>query len=97
MNALDEILANVSTVNEMVIEISTASKEQSIGVQEINKAMSEMDRVTQSNSYIAQESSKASQDLQSQAVRLNNLVKELTSILGSKNDSRENVIDKEAS
>jgi methyl-accepting chemotaxis protein len=86
MNALDEILSKVSAVNNMVGEISTASVEQSTGIREVNKAMSEMDQVTQSNSSIAQESSRSAQELQSQATRLNNLVKDLSLILGNKSE-----------
>lgn len=82
--ALTEILANVSSVNEMIKEISVASQEQDTGVREVNKAMSELDQVTQSNSGIAQDSSKAASTLQSQADRLNALVNELTGIVGGK-------------
>lgn len=81
-HALDDILSNVSTMNEMVREISTASQEQAAGVREVNKAMSELDEVTQSNSNVAQESSKAANNLQSQADRLNQLVFQLTGLLG---------------
>lgn len=87
--SLDEILANVSSVNEMVREISNASHEQSTGVREVNKAMSELDQVTQSNSTIAQESSHTANELKSQADRLNSLVAELTFLVeghGSKNE-----------
>lgn len=82
--ALEEILANVSSVNEVVREISTASQEQSTGVREVNKAMSELDQVTQSNSGIAQDSSKAATGLNTQADRLNSLVAELTKMVGGK-------------
>ena len=75
--ALDEILQNVSSVNEMVREISTASQEQSTGVREVNKAMSELDLVTHANSDTAQKSSVAAKDLKSQSERLNALVEEL--------------------
>lgn len=80
--ALDEILVNVSSVNEMVREISTASQEQSTGVIEVNKAMSELDQVTQSNSGIAHDSSKSANGLSQQAERLNFFVSELTRISG---------------
>jgi methyl-accepting chemotaxis protein len=55
--SLDEILLNVSSVNDMVKEISTASQEQSTGVNEVNITMTELDHLTQSNSGIALESS----------------------------------------
>ncbi len=79
--ALDEILVNVSTVNEMVCEIATASKEQSQGVTEVNKAMSELDQVTQSNSASAMESSHSAGELKFQAEKLNQLIDELRGLV----------------
>jgi hypothetical protein len=76
-DSLDEILVNVSSVNEMVREISTASQEQSTGVIEINKAMSELDLVTQSNSGIALDSSKFANNLNAQLSSINTLVDQL--------------------
>jgi len=76
-DSLDEILVNVSSVNEMVREISTASQEQSTGVIEINKAMSELDLVTQSNSGIALDSSKFANNLNAQLASINTLVDQL--------------------
>jgi methyl-accepting chemotaxis protein len=83
--ALDEILSNVSSVNDLVREISTASKEQSSGVKEVNKAMSELDQVTQANTSVAHESSDTAKDLKSQADRLNSLVEELTILVNGEN------------
>ncbi len=80
--SLDEILVNVSSVNEMVREISTASQEQSTGVIEINKAMSELDLVTQSNSSIAHDSSKFANNLNEQLAHINVLVADLGKISG---------------
>lgn len=77
-SSLDEILKHVSSVNEMVIEISTASQEQSSGVREVNKAMSELDLVTQSNTSVAQDSSLTAQNLKTQSERLHNLVEKLS-------------------
>jgi len=79
--ALDEILVGISSVNEMVREISNASHEQSAGVREINKAMSELDQVTQGNSSVAQESSQTASGLKSQAERLSHLVFDLTKLV----------------
>lgn len=83
--ALDEILSNVSSVNEMVREISVASHEQSTGVREVNKAMSELDLVTQTNSTIAQESSETAQDLKLQSNRLGKLILDLTLMVEGSN------------
>lgn len=86
-DSLDEILVNVSSVNEMVREISTASQEQSTGVIEINKAMSELDLVTQSNSGIALDSSKFAQNLNEQIANITSLVTQLAAISGGSTPS----------
>jgi methyl-accepting chemotaxis protein len=80
-------LQNVSSVNEMVREISTASQEQSTGVREVNKAMSELDLVTHANSDTAQKSSVAAKDLKSQSERLNALVEELNILVEGESTS----------
>lgn len=72
--SLDEILVNVSSVNSMVKEIANASKEQSTGIIEINRAMSELDQVTQSNATIAVESLKSASDLQLRAKKIKELL-----------------------
>ena len=77
-NALDEILINVSSMNDMVREISVASQEQSTGVREVNKAMSELDQVTRTNSDVAHASSATASDLKQEADRLAVIVSQLT-------------------
>ena len=85
--ALDEILSNVSMVNEMVKEISTASQEQSTGVREVNKAMSQLDQVTQQNSSSSQDSSRAASDLNNQVNQLHHIVSELSIIVEGESGS----------
>jgi methyl-accepting chemotaxis protein len=75
--SLDEIMRNVSSVGEMVREISTASREQSTGVREITKAMSELDQVTQANTASSNDASHTAKELQVQAERLNGFVQQL--------------------
>ncbi len=91
--ALDEILVNVSSVNEMVREIATASQEQSQGVIEVNKAMSELDQVTQSNSASAMESSHSAGELKFQAEQLNQLIDELRSLVAGELSSQKQTFD----
>lgn len=85
--SLDEILLNVSEVNELLKEISTASSEQSSGIGEVNKAMIELDQVTQQNSTSANQSSQAAGDLNLQVERLNTVVTELTRFVDGKSDT----------
>jgi len=74
---IEEILKNVSAVGEMVSEIATASDEQAQGVAEINKAMNQMDQVTQQNASASQEASSAAEDLTQQADALREMVRGL--------------------
>lgn len=82
--ALDEIIRNVSSVSEMVREISTASREQSTGVREITKAMSELDQVTQANTSSSNDASQTARELQAQAEQLNGFVQELATLVYGK-------------
>lgn len=79
--ALDEILKHASSVNDLVSEISVASKEQAQGVEEVNKAMSQLDQVTQQNTSVAQESAQMSARLNTQAVQLRGFVHELETVV----------------
>ncbi|WP_417694010.1 methyl-accepting chemotaxis protein [Roseibium sp.] len=64
---LDEIVNSVKKVADIVSEIAAASREQSTGVEEINKAVSQMDEMTQQNSSLVEENAAACRMLQSQA------------------------------
>src|SRR5208282_1910474 len=46
---LNEIVGSVKRVTDIVTEIAAASQEQSVGVEQVNKAMAQMDQVTQTN------------------------------------------------
>lgn len=68
-------------VNSLVGEIASASKEQAVGIEHLNGAMLEIDRVVQQNAANAQESASAATQLQAQAERLQDIVREVTSLL----------------
>jgi hypothetical protein len=65
----------------VVTEVSSASKEQSRGVQQISQAVAQMDQVTQSNAANAEENAAASEELSSQAVSLGGTVAALTALV----------------
>lgn len=54
---LNDIVTSVKRVSDIVCEIAAASKEQLTGVEQVNKAMSQMDRVTQANAAQTEEMS----------------------------------------
>ncbi|MBK7960167.1 MAG: methyl-accepting chemotaxis protein [Bdellovibrionales bacterium] len=78
---LDEIVVGVTHVGTMVGEISNASQQQAQGIQEINKAMSELDTVAQQNNLASQQSSVAATDLQGQVDRLKEVVHVLNGVV----------------
>lgn len=72
---LQGIVGSVKSVTDIVADIAVASQEQSIGVEQVNRAMSQMDQVTQSNSAHTEELSATAQALSVQSVHLLNLMK----------------------
>ena len=66
-SSLGEIVRSINHVADIVAEIAAASKEQSTGVEEINKAVVQMDQMTQQNAALVEESAAASRTLQEEA------------------------------
>ena len=69
-------------VGELVAEISAASEEQARGIDQVNIAVSEMDKVTQSNAANAEESASASEEMAAQAGQMQEMVGELVALVG---------------
>ena len=68
---LEQIVTAVKRVTDIVAEISTATHEQSAGIEQVNKALMHLDELTQQNSALVEESSAASQAIAEQAHSLN--------------------------
>ncbi|WP_230448115.1 methyl-accepting chemotaxis protein [Halomonas sp. CUBES01] len=66
----EDIVAAISSVTNIMKEISHASAEQSAGVQEVGQAVTEMDQVTQQNASLVHESAESAGNLQLNAKRL---------------------------
>ncbi|WP_380180051.1 methyl-accepting chemotaxis protein [Kalamiella sp. sgz302252] len=73
-STMEEVLASVKSVTEIMGEISIASHEQSTGIDEINMAITQMDQVTQQNAALVNESAAAAQSLQEQAEQLSRAI-----------------------
>ncbi|WP_067701063.1 methyl-accepting chemotaxis protein [Erwinia sp. ErVv1] len=69
-----EIVSAVTRVTDIMGEIASASDEQSRGIDQVGTAVTEMDRVTQQNASLVEESAAASAALEEQAARLNQAV-----------------------
>ncbi|OGV66298.1 MAG: hypothetical protein A3K19_14050 [Lentisphaerae bacterium RIFOXYB12_FULL_65_16] len=80
--SLHAIQESADKVAALVAEIAAASKEQAQGIDQVNTAVAEMDKVVQQNAANAEESASASEELTGQAEELNGMVAELAAIVG---------------
>ncbi|VTR91999.1 chemotaxis partial : Globin-coupled methyl-accepting chemotaxis protein (Modular protein) OS=Candidatus Nitrospira defluvii GN=cheM PE=3 SV=1: 4HB_MCP_1: HAMP: PAS_9: MCPsignal [Gemmata massiliana] len=71
---LGEIVTSVKRVTDIITEIAAAGKEQSVGIEQVNKAVAQMDAVTQKNASQTEEMSATAQSLTDQAAQLRDLV-----------------------
>jgi methyl-accepting chemotaxis protein-2 (aspartate sensor receptor) len=67
---MEEIVASVRRVTDIMGEIASASQEQTSGIEQINQAITQMDRVTQQNAALVEEAAAAASSLQEQAGHL---------------------------
>ena len=65
--ALTEIVDSIKSVATIVSDIATASIEQSTGIEQVNKALTQMDEVTQQNSALVEENAATAKTLETQA------------------------------
>ena len=76
-----EVEGSVKHFGGLINEISAASNEQAQGVDQVNTAVAQMDKVTQTNAANAEESASAAEELSAQASQLSSLVSELNIIV----------------
>jgi methyl-accepting chemotaxis protein len=79
---LNEIVTKIRQVDELVSEVAGASREQTQGITQVNTAVGQMDKVTQSNAASAEESAAAAEELNAQAVAMKESVAELLQLVG---------------
>ena len=72
--ALAEIVSSVEKVNTIISEITEASNRQSSGIDQVCRAVTEMDEMTQQNATLVEEASASSQLMSEQARHLNEMV-----------------------
>ncbi len=80
--ALSGIVTEAATVAELINGISRASEEQAQGVEQVNTAVAQMDKVTQQTAAAAEQSASAAEQLSAQAVAVNGVVAELAALVG---------------
>ena len=71
---MDEVVASVKRVTDIMSEIANASQEQSAGIEQVNLSIIEMDSMTQQNAALVEEAAAAAQSLQDQASELSRVV-----------------------
>ncbi len=79
--SLDEVTVAAKKASSLVGEISAASVEQAQGIEQVNSAVSQMDRVTQQNAAAAEESASASAQMNHQASTMSENVSTLMSLV----------------
>jgi methyl-accepting chemotaxis protein len=75
--AFSEMAGSASKAGDIVGEITAASTEQAQGVEQINNAVTEMDKVVQQNAATAEESASASEEMNAQAEQMKHMVQGL--------------------
>lgn len=78
---LNEIVTQARQVDELVAEVASASREQTQGITQVNAAVSQMDKVTQSNAASAEESASAAEELNAQALAMNESITALLQLV----------------
>ena len=71
---MEEIVASIRRVTDIMGDIANASHEQSAGIEQVNQAISQMDQVTQQNAALVEEAAAAASSLQDRAVELVDVV-----------------------
>jgi methyl-accepting chemotaxis protein len=81
-----EVESNTKSVGKLVTSIAAASKEQALGIDQISRAVFDMDRVTQQNAADAEEYASASEKLSVQAGEMIGFVGKLVAMIGGKGE-----------
>jgi len=71
---MTEIVRSIGRVTDIMGEISAASDEQSTGIEQVGRAVSQMDEVTQQNAALVEQAAAAAASLDEQAARLRSVV-----------------------
>lgn len=81
---LDGIVTHAHGLEQLATEVANASKEQSLGIDQVNQAVGGLDRVTQHNAAASEEGAAAAQELKGQAAALMVAVADLRTLVEGK-------------
>ncbi len=85
--AMRGIAVSASKAADLVGEIAEASKEQAQGIEQLNTAISSMEKITQSNAANSEEAASASRELNDQANELDGMVAELVGVVSGRGNA----------
>ncbi|WP_251976383.1 methyl-accepting chemotaxis protein [Salinicola avicenniae] len=71
---MQEIVGGIQRVNDVIAEITAGTKEQSLGVSQVNIAVSDLDSMTQHNASMVEQSRAAAAEMRDQVKQLNGLL-----------------------
>jgi methyl-accepting chemotaxis protein len=91
--ALNEIIGSVKAVADTVSDIASASREQSIGIEQVNKALTQIDDVTQQNAALVEENAATARVLSDMATAMREHVAFFK--LGEEGDESEEIAQQE--
>ncbi len=74
-HTMTEVVKQVQRVNDLITEITAASKEQTMGISQVGQAVAQLDQMTQQNAAMVEQSSAAANSMSDQARRLVDAVK----------------------
>jgi methyl-accepting chemotaxis protein len=86
-DAFFKVAESSGKVAGLLAEIAAACREQSLGIDQVNKAVGDVDKVTQQNAANAEESSAAAVELSTQAGQMQCMVEELLGLIGGQSKS----------
>ncbi|MCG8276841.1 methyl-accepting chemotaxis protein [Stenotrophomonas sp. NLF4-10] len=69
-STMGEIVSSVQRVTDIMAEISAASQEQSVGIEQVNQTVTQMDETTQQNAALVEEATAAARSMEEQAAQL---------------------------
>jgi methyl-accepting chemotaxis protein len=87
--AFNEVVTSAAKVGELVGEIASASNEQAQGIEQVNRAIVEMDKVTQQNAANAEDSASSSEEMNAQAEKMKGVVEDLVYIVSGRAQNTE--------
>jgi len=87
---LNEIVTNATKAADLIAEIAAASREQAEGIEQVTKAVTQMDQVTQQNSAFSEETASAGEELSSQAETMKDMVGTLVALVSGSQENMSN-------